>query len=337
MASTQDPGAARRFFGPADAPARPLEGEHVAVLGYGNLGRTVALNLRDSGVTVRVGNIEDEYAPVAREDGFEVVLAEAAGDDVIAIMLPDEVIPEVFEQTIRPALKAGAAIAFGSGYNLAYDLSKPPANVDVLLVAPRMAGETARQRFQDGLGFWAYVHVEQDASGKAEQRMLGLAAGIGALKAGAVEMSAEMEALIDLYIEQTVGPLIGAAIMAAFDIGSAGGIPAEALILEMYMSGEMETAFESFRRLGLFKASDFHGPTALYGGTMRLLEFQEGREQIYKRFQEVLEDIKNGGFARRFQEERAQGYPVLAVARSYDSQNPGIVAAEQTIREHGGG
>src|SRR5216683_5225928 len=104
-----------KVYNAADAPRGGLAGQVVAVLGYGNLGRTAALNLRDSGVKVRVGNREDEYAARARAEGFEVVpLATAASDDVVFVLLPDEVIPEIFAQEIAPALQPGSAIAFGS-------------------------------------------------------------------------------------------------------------------------------------------------------------------------------------------------------------------------------
>ena len=134
-----------KVYRAADAPKGALAGEVVAVLGYGNLGRTAALNLRDSGVKVRVGNQEDEYAERARAEGFEVVpLPAASADDIVFVLLPDEVIPAVFEREIAPALRSGSAIAFASGYSLAFDLIHPPESVDVLLVAPRMAGTRCR-------------------------------------------------------------------------------------------------------------------------------------------------------------------------------------------------
>src|SRR5712691_6327231 len=123
-----------KVYRAADAPPGALAGESVGVLGYGHLGRTAALNLRDSGAKVRIGNREDAYAEQARAEGFEVVpLATAAGGDVVYVLLPDEVIPTVFETGIAPALRPGSAIAFGSGYSLAFDLIQPPATVDVLL------------------------------------------------------------------------------------------------------------------------------------------------------------------------------------------------------------
>jgi len=315
----------------ADVPADALTGEAVAVLGYGNLGRTAALNLRDSGVKILIGNREDEYAARARAEGFEVVpLAAAAAADVVFVLLPDEVIPEVFPRDVAPALRPGSAIAFGSGYSVAFGLIHPPDTVDVLLVAPRMAGAAARERYLSGEGFWACVGVEADRSGRAQRRMLGLAEGLGALRTGAVQMRAADEAALDLFIEQTVGPLLGAAIMAAFEVGCEAGLPPEVLVLEMYMSGEMETVYRGFREAGFFRASGEHGPTAVFGGLLRTMELD--REAIAERFRAVMAEIRNGSFARRFQDEANNGYPVLDVAREMIHGPSPISEAEERLR-----
>jgi len=320
-----------RVYGAADVPSGALVGEAVAVLGYGHLGRTVALNLRDSGVKVRIGNRPDEYADQARTDGFEVVpIAVAAADDIVWVLLPDEVIPEVFPREIVPALRAGGAVAFGSGYSLAFGLARPPEAVDVLLVAPRMSGGAARGRYQTGEGFWACVGVEADRSGRARPRMLGLADALGVLGSGAVEMSAATEATLDLFIEQTIGPLLGTAIMIAFEVGLEAGIAPEALVLEMYMSGEMETVFQRFRETGFFRASEDHGPTAVFGGITRTLEMD--RAKMAARFRAILEDIRSGAFARRFQKEADSGYPMLDVARAMMRGASPISEAEERLR-----
>ncbi|HEX5530358.1 MAG TPA: NAD(P)-binding domain-containing protein [Methylomirabilota bacterium] len=320
-----------RVYRATDAPPGALAGEAVAVLGYGHLGRTAALNLRDSGAKVRVGNRDDAYVEQARGEGFEVVpIATAAADDVVYVLLPDEVIPTVFDAMIAPALRPGSAIAFGSGYSLAFDLVHPPAGIDVLLVAPRMAGTTARARYLAGHGFWACVGVEADASGRAQQRMLGLADGLGVLRAGAVQMTAKVEATLDLFIEQSVGAVLGMAMMMAFEVAREAGVPAEALVLEMYMSGEMEAVFQSFRETGFFRASEDHGPTAVFGGITRSLEMD--REEMSQRFRQVLEDIRSGGFARRFQDEARNGYPMLEFARAMMHGGSPMSEAEDRIR-----
>ena len=320
-----------RVYRAADAVRGALAGESVAVLGYGHLGRTAALNLRDSGVKVRIGNREDEYAAQARTDGFAVVsIPAAAVDDVVYVVLPDEVIPTLFDSEIAPALRPGSAIAFGSGYSLAFDLIHPPAAIDVLLMAPRMAGNSARSRYLEGRGFWACVGVETDHSGRAQQRMLGLAEGLGVLRAGAVQMTAKAEATLDLFVEQTVGAVLGMAIMMAFEVARDAGVPAEALVLEMYMSGEMEAVFQSFRETGFLRASEDHGPTAVFGGITRSLEMD--REAMAESFRKILQNIQSGGFAQRFQDEARNGYPMLEFARAMMHGGSPITEAEERIR-----
>ena len=160
--------------------------------------------------------------------------------------------------------------------------------------------------------------------------MLGLADGLGVLRAGAVQMSAKVEATLDLFIEQSVGAVLGMAIMMAFEVARDAGVPGEALVLEMYMSGEMEAVFQSFRESGFFRASEDHGPTAVFGGITRALEMD--REAMAESFRKVFEDIKSGGFAKRFQEEARNGYPMLEFARAMMHGGSPITEAEDRIR-----
>jgi ketol-acid reductoisomerase len=325
--------AAMRCFTSKDAIPNALNGERIAVIGYGHLGRPFALNLRDSGVTsLIVGNIADAYAQTAREDGFLVVSLEQAvrSADIVLVLLPDEVIPEVFKDGIAPYLAAGSAIVFGSGYTLAYGLIAPPPNVDVLLLAPRMAGENARQRYLDGRGFYAYISAEQDASGKAMQRLLGLADGVGVLRAGALELDARKEADLDLLVEQTLGAALGAAIMNVFALGVEAGVPAEAMVFEMYMSEEMETVWRSFRQEGFLRASNAHGPTALYGGFIRTMQFLSSDLPV--KFRQIFDEIRSGQFARDFQAERRAGYPMLSQAQGMILEEHPISEAEANLR-----
>ena len=156
------------FYREGDADPVGLSGQMVTVVGYGNLGRSMALNLRDSGLAVTVGNVDDDYRAKATADGFEVGgIGEAvAAADVVYVLVPDEVIPEVFREDVAPRLRPGACVCFASGYVVAYGLVEPPEGVDVLLLAPRMLGEEVRRTYLEGRGFLSYVSVEQDATGK---------------------------------------------------------------------------------------------------------------------------------------------------------------------------
>lgn len=320
------------FYKAADADPSALEGATVAILGYGNLGRSMALNLRDSGVIVVVGNRDDEYMEVARADGMTVsdVPTAVADADVVYVLLADEVIPGVWADEVAPNIKPGAAAVFGSGYVVAYGLVSPPAGVDVLLLAPRMLGEEVRASYLDGRGFFSYVSVEQDASGKATERLLALALATGTLRKGAMALSARQEAHLDLFIEQTIGPLIGAALQIAFDEGVGHGLPPEAMVLEMYMSGEMSRTFQTFAEVGLYRSATAHGLTAEFGGFVRYLEVD--RAAMAATFRAVGEDIVSGGFARRLQEEMDSGYPTRQAIQAVTAGDDPLSQAESRVR-----
>jgi ketol-acid reductoisomerase len=293
----------------------------------------LALNLRDSGASLIVGNLDDAYAERARADGFVVrdIAQACKAADIALVLLPDEVIPEAFAEKIAPCLRPGAAIGFASGYCLAYGLAAVPQGIDALLLAPRMGGEAIRQRFVNGEGFHAFLSVEHDRSGQAWKRLLGLADAVGALRTGSFELDARREANLDLFIEQTLGAAIGAAVLSAFSVGVDNGLPAEALALEMYMSGEMETVWNGFRTEGFHRSAATHGPTAMFGGMLRTMElFQTG---LLEQFQKTCEEIQSGQFAGRFQEERAAGYPMLNKVRAMYRHLDPLGEAEEQVRE----
>lgn len=320
------------FYREADADPAALGGQTVAVIGYGNLGSSMALNLRDSGLPVIVGNIDDKYRPRAAADGFPVLeIAEAvARADVVYALIPDEEMAGCYRETIGPGLRPGAALCFASGYALAYGLVQPPEGMDVLLMAPRMLGEEVRRTYQEGTGFFTYVSVEQDATGRAWPRLLALARAAGSLRRGAMPLSARQEALLDLLIEQTVGPYLGAAIQLAFQLGVEAGLPPEAMVLEMYMSGEMSRTFQTFAEVGFYKSVTWHGAVAQYGGFLRTLALERG--SMERLFREALEDIRSGGFAKKLQEEEAQGYPVIKGLAGLTAGTDPMSQAEERVR-----
>jgi ketol-acid reductoisomerase len=324
--------ASPTFYTEADADPRSLDGHVVAVLGYGTLGRSVALNLRDSGLNVIIGNIADSYRDQAADEGFTPSdIAEAAATaDVLFVLLPDEVIPDCFGTDIAPHVKPGAAVCFASGYALAYGLVTPPPGVDVLVLAPRMSGALVRQTYLDGSGFYTYVGVEADATGKALPRLLALAAAVGSLRKGALGMSAAQEALIDLFVEQTFGVYLGLGVQLAVRIGVEAGLPAEAMVLELYKSGEMAKTIDGFKDDGYWGSLLNHGITALYGGYIRTGEVDNAHMEAM--FRSVIEDIRSGGFAARFQRELADGYPTVTAIRELIGGDNEIAAAEARVR-----
>jgi ketol-acid reductoisomerase len=321
------------FYREDDADPDALSGQSVAVIGYGNLGRSMALNLRDSGLAVTVGNVDDRYRAAAAADGFEAVeVGEAAAlADIVYVLIPDEVIPGVFRDEIAPRLRKGACVCFASGYVVAYRLVQPPDGVDLLLLAPRMLGEEVRRTYTDGTGFLSYVSVERDATGKAKARLLGLASAAGSLRRGAMQLSAAQEALLDLFVEQAFGAYLGVALQSAFQVGTQAGLPPEAMVVELYMSGEMARTLQAFADNGFFRSVTWHGLSAAYGGFLRTTEIDMPAMQ--RHFGEILSDISSGGFARRFQEEQQNDYPTLQAIEAITSGDDPMTTAERHVRE----
>ena len=173
-----------------DADLSIIQGRKVAVIGYGSQGHAHALNLRDSGVDVRVGLQEGSKSRAkAQDEGLRVVTpAEAVQEaDVIVILTPDQVQRHVYAQDIEPGLTEGDALVFGHGFNIRFGYIQPPKGVDVILVAPKAPGHTVRREYVAGRGIPDIIAVEQDASGSAWDLAKSYAKGIGGTRAGVIK------------------------------------------------------------------------------------------------------------------------------------------------------
>src|ERR687889_708500 len=190
-----------------DADLSLIQGRKVAVLGYGSQGHAHALSLRDSGVDVRVGLPEGSKSRAkAEQDGLRVVTpAEASAEaDVIMILAPDTVQRKLYEADVAPNLKDGDALFFGHGLNIRFGLIKPPAGVDVAMVAPKGPGHLVRRQFVDGKGVPCLIAVEQDPTGGAQALALSYAKAIGGTRAGVIKTTFTEETETDLFGEQAV-------------------------------------------------------------------------------------------------------------------------------------
>jgi len=317
-------GAMSRIYHDEDASLEPLAGTTAAVLGYGNQGRSQALNLRDSGCDVIVGNIDDAYRERAVREGFETrPIAEAAeAADVILLLTPDEVMPDVYERDVAPGLRAGDLLDFASGYNVAFGLIEAPAEVDVVLVAPRMIGPGVRDSYVAGEGFPSFVAVHQDATGRARERMLALACALGSTRAGCIEMSMHDEASLDLFTEQGFGPAFGAVFGSAVRTLVDAGYPPEAVLLELLLSGELAYSLEKGREVGMARQHEFHSHTSQYGTITRAPRFMELAAPLMDRMKGVLEEIRSGAFAREWSEGRGEKLELLEKAREMRNALP---------------
>ncbi len=304
-----------RVYHDQDADLGLFQGRRIAVIGYGNQGRAQALNLRDSGLEVLVGNREDSYAERAREDGFSVLAIEQATAlaDIVILLIPDEVAPEVFEAQIARHLDEGNTLVFASGYNIAFGFIAPPLFVDVVLVAPRMIGAGVRDLYLAGSGFPSFVGVAQDYSGQAKGTALALAKAIGSTRAGVVEVTFAQEAELDLFTEQCFGPAFGHVLTTAVNLLLDEGYPPEAVLLELYMSGELSYTMGKIAELGLIEQSALHSRTSQYGSTSRGMRFV--LPELRTKMLQGLEEIRSGRFAQEWAAEQAAGCPTLETLR----------------------
>ncbi len=198
---------AAEIFYDDDADLSIIQSRKVAVIGYGSQGHAHALSLRDSGVDVRVGLPETSASRgKAADEGLRVVTpAEAAAEaDVIMILTPDHVQRHVYAESIEPNLDGGQGLAFGHGFNIRFGYIKPPADVDVIMIAPKGPGHLVRREFVDGKGVPDLIAVEQDATGGAQALALSYARAIGGTRAGVIKTTFTEETETDLFGEQAV-------------------------------------------------------------------------------------------------------------------------------------
>jgi len=323
-----------RYVQEADADLSALVSKNVTIVGYGNLGRPLALNLRDSGVSpVTVAELPGPAWNQALAEGFSVkpVPTAAAGGEIVFILLSDELAPAIYQKEIAPSLQPGTAVVFASGFNLAFNKICPAPNLDVLLLAPRMIGSGIRDMYRKGLGFPSFVSLEQDATGEGWRVLCALAKAVGSLRAGALIVTATQEAQLDLFVEQTVGPDLASAILTAFQVGVDAGLPAEALLLELYMSGEMAKSFQAMADVGFYQQVKLHGFAVAYGGMIRFMALE--RETRSQNYRQVLEEISQGAFADALSEEIDSGFPSQALLDEMLDGNDPISQAEARIRK----
>jgi ketol-acid reductoisomerase len=321
-----------KIYTESDASLEPFAGKTVAILGYGNQGRAQALNLQDSGVNVIVGNRDDSYAEQAKADGFEplTILEAATAADFLIILTTDESQPLIWDEQIAPGLASGNTLVWASGYNVGYDLVTLPADVDVVMVAPRMTGNYVRILFQNGKGAIAQVAVHQNASGDAWARMMAVAKGIGTTRGGVFESSFREEAELDLYAEQVVWPGLVAWFEESFKLGVEQGFSPELMVLELYASGEAAEILGMMAQNGFYKQMAKHSTTSQYGTLTRSRTLLN--DEIKARMRKnLVEDIKGGAFVKEWSDEQSAGSQVLAKVKKEVLNNPMSQAEDRII------
>jgi len=312
-----------------DVNLATLQDKIIAILGYGNQGRSQALNLRDSGLQVIVGSRADASAEQASEDGFEVYgWTEAAQKaDIIFLLMPDEVMPDLYRTHIEPGLSAHNMLVFASGYNITFGFIQTPSDVDVVMLAPRMIGHGVRTTYLEGQGFPSLIAVEQDGSGQALPRTLALAKGIGSTRMGAIMSSFEEETVVDLFSEH-LAPLY--AIRRHFEALVEAGYDPWVILLELYASGEGVETQKAYVEQGLWGQITTHSRTSQYGQEVigHLTAEEEAAERSHLRA--IIERIRSGQFAKEWTLEQQAGEPMFGRIRQQNLNHP-MVKAEQEL------
>jgi len=306
----------------ADADLSIIQGRKVAVIGYGSQGHAHSLSLRDSGVEVRIGLPEGSKSRAkAADEGLEVgTPAEvSAWADVIMILAPDTKQRHIYAEDIAPNLQAGDALFFGHGFNIRYELIKPPADVDVAMVAPKGPGHLVRRQFVDGKGVPALIAVEQDPTGGAKALALSYAAAIGGARAGVIETTFKEETETDLFGEQAV--LCGGAaalVQTGFEVLTEAGYAPEIAYFECLH--ELKLIVDLMYEGGIANERFSISDTAEYGDLTRgpRVITAQTKEEMEK----ILGEIQDGTFAREWVAEDEAGRPNFTRLQKEGAEHP---------------
>jgi ketol-acid reductoisomerase len=304
-----------RIWYDRDADLSPLQGKTVAVLGFGSQGHAHALNLRDSGVRVVVGlRPEGASWQKAQNAGLQVkTVGEAvAMADVTMVLLPDQHQPAVYEREIAPNLRDGTALAFAHGFNIHFGQIKPPATVDVFMVAPKSPGHLVRKLYTEGRGTPCLLAVHQDASGQAQKLALAYAKAIGGTRAGVIETTFAEETETDLFGEQAV--LCGGVselVRAGFETLVEAGYQPEIAYFECLH--ELKLIVDLMYEGGMSRMWYSVSDTAEYGGMTRGPKVIDQR--VRETMRSLLAAVKDGSFAREWVAENRAGLPNLTRLR----------------------
>ncbi len=320
------------LFYEEDADLSIIQGRKVAVIGYGSQGHAHALSLRDSGVDVRVGLAEGSHSRVKAEaEGLRVVdpFTAAQEADLIMVLVPDHIQRKVYAEAIEPNLNPGDALFFAHGFNIRFGYIKPPAHVDVCMVAPKGPGHLVRREYVAGRGVPAIVAVEQDASGNAWALALSYAEGIGALRAGGIKTTFTEETETDLFGEQAV--LCGgtsALVQAGFETLIEAGYQPEVAYFECLH--ELKLIVDLMYEGGIAKQRWSVSDTAEYGDYVsgpRIID-----DRVKQAMKDVLNDIRSGAFASRFIADQDAGAPEFKALRTKGETHP-IEAVGHDLRK----
>ena len=312
-----------------DADLSLIKGKQVAIIGYGSQGHAHALNLKESGANVVVGLRKSGASwKKAEAAGLKVVEVAAAVTiaDVVMMLLPDENIPDVYNQEVVQNMKKGAALAFAHGFNVHYNQVVPREDIDVIMIAPKGPGHTVRSEYLKGGGVPTLIAVFQDKSGKARDISLSYAAAIGGTKGGVIETNFREETETDLFGEQAV--LCGGAVelvTAGFEVLTEAGYAPEMAYFECLH--ELKLIVDLMYEGGIANMNYSISNNAEFG------EYTTGQKIITEEtkvaMRKCLKDIQTGAYAKQFILEGRTNYPEMTARRRLNAEHPIEVVGTQ--------
>ena len=316
-----------------DADLNLIKNKSIGIIGYGNQGRAQALNLLDSGMNVSIGlRNESSSFKMAVDSGLHCTpVNEIVKDcDIISLLIPDQVMKEVYSENIEPHLTEGKTLLFSHGYNIHYNLIQPPKFINVVMAAPSGAGSELRKQFKIGKGIPGLIAVHQDYSGDSFDIALSYSKAIGLTRMGVFESTFKEETETDLFGEQII--LTGGIpkiIQSSYKVLlEAGYSPITAWFVCYY---ELKTIVDLFHSKGFEFMNSAISDTAEYGGITRGNRIID--QHVRDEMRIILKEIQSGEFHEEWQKETEEGLPTLSRLRKEEKELPIEEVGQQILKE----
>jgi len=322
-----------KIYKDSDVEIIIIKSRKIGIIGFGNQGRAHALNLRDSGIDVCIGVREGSTSrKLAQSDGLNCASISATLEycDIIALLVPDQVMGKVYQTYIASMLREGQTLLFAHGYNIHYDVIQPPAFINVIMAAPSGAGSELRKQYQEGRGIPGLFAINQDYTGNSRELVLAYCKGIGLTRMGVFESTFKEETETDLFGEQMIltGGIPKLIQLSYKVLLEEGYSPIAAWFVCYY---ELKTIVDMFHSKGFDFMNSAISDTAEYGGITRGKRIID--KHVENEMRKTLKEIQSGQFHKEWQKETQDGFPTLSKLRKEEKQLPIETIGQKILKE----